>query len=319
MSGSTSSPWGPDDFRFFHQPLLGTFVEVRLPSAVGAERAEQVDRAVIDEMSRLQAVFSAYDPDSELARWQRLEVEWPSEEFSAAMRLALTWQQRSDGRFNTASGVLTEMWRSAQSDGNVPTAADLAAVAVSIREPRFAVDPDGRAHPVGDCSGVNLNAFAKGWIVDRAGARARELVPDSDVLVNAGGDLRHAGGSPIRIGIENPLRPYDNESPLAIVRICGSGLATSGRARQGFRVNGRWYSHVIDPRTGQTVDNYASISVVAHDAATADVLATVLGLLEPADAVRYADEEGAACLLIAPDGAQTRNERWVALEETGRA
>ena len=65
------------------------------------------------------------------------------------------------------------------------------------------------------------------------------------------------------------------------IELRDAGMATSGRARRGYRIGGRWYSHVIDPRTGRTVDDVASVTVVASSAATADVLATLLGVLHP--------------------------------------
>lgn len=66
----------------------------------------------------------------------------------------------------------------------------------------------------------------------------------STLLVNVGGDLVHVGEVPITVAIEDPHRPYDNEEPLTRVPICGHGLATSGGARRGFQIQGRWYGVV---------------------------------------------------------------------------
>lgn len=323
MSSTATPPpaapvWGVDDYRFHHQPLLGTFVEVRVPSAVDARAAEAIDQAVTAEMMRLQGVFSAFDPQSELERWKRGEVSEPSEEFSAAMRMALDWQRSSGGRFNTAAGVVTQLWKHAEAAGSAPSEEARRAASSSIALPRFAIDDHGRPSRGDDCTGINLNAFVKGWIVDRACEAARVAAPDADALVNAGGDLRHVGDAPIRIGIENPLRPYDNEPPVSIVRLCDAGLATSGRARRGFRINNVWYSHVVDPRSGNTVDHHASISVIAPDAATADVLATVAGLMPTDEALSYTQSLGCACFLIDPDGSMHANSAWAVVEESRR-
>lgn len=82
-------------------------------------------------------------------------------------------------------------------------------------------------------------------------------------------------------------------------------VATSGRARRGFRIDGRWYSHVIDPRTGWPVDAPASVSVVAPTAEVADVVATVVGVLGPRDGLAVAERlgySGLGCLTIESDG-----------------
>lgn len=294
---------------FRHHPLLGTSVEVRVDAATGAQ-AERLDAVVVDEIARLERTFSVFDPTSELECWKRGEVDAPTTEFCEAMRAAYSWQVRSGGAFNTSAGTLTALWRRAVDRGRAPTDAELAAAVVSIAEPAYDIDRHGVPRLVGDGAGIVLNAFVKGWIVDRAAALAARTDPTAGVLVNAGGDLRHVGPGIVRVGIENPLRPYDNEPPVARVGLAGAGLATSGRARRGVRLDGRWYSHVIDPRTGRPVDHLASISVIAADAATADVVATIAGMHPPGAAVELASKYGVACLAIDPDGRATVNDRW---------
>lgn len=295
-----------DPHVFRHHPLLGTVVEVRI--ADDAASAAAADRAIVDEIRRLEAVFSAFDPASELSRWKRGELDDPSDDFAPVLVAALDWHHRSGGRFNPLTGLLTRAWRSAESAGAPPPDDHLAELAASIAEPRYDL-VDGWPVPTGDCTHLDLNAFAKGWIVDAAIA-AGLACGVGEVTVNAGGDLAHHGSVAITVGIEHPLRPYDNEPPIARVELGNGGLATSGSARQGFRVGGCRWSHVIDPRTGRPVDAQASISVVGPDAATADVAATILGVLDPAVAVEEAPALGVACLVIAPDGVAIASDGW---------
>ncbi len=309
----------PPTALFRHEPLLGTVVEVRCDGADDAT-AEAIDAAVVAEIERLESVFTVYDPGSELRRWQRGEGGEPGPELSEVLALALGWQLRSGGAFNPAAGAVVALWRAAEARGEPPTPAHQAAVAAVVATPLYHLDPGGvprldvPVSPDAERGVIDLNALAKGWIVDRALAAGREAAPSGvDLVVSAGGDLGHTGPGSARIGIENPLRPYDNEPPVVTVEVQGAGLATSGRARRGFRIGGRWYGHVVDPRTGATADHVAGISVVAPDAATADVLATILGLMPPADAVAHGEAEGVACLVIAPDGTVTANDRWRSL------
>lgn len=272
------------------------------------EVAREVDTRVVAEMERLERIFNAFDPDSELSRWKRDDLESPSPEFDEVMGFALDWQSRSRGRFNPLAGVLTARWRQAEIDGAVPSAEELSSLAASIAEPRCR-RVDGRIARSGDCDDLNLNAIAKGFIVDRAVARVSEY--GGTVVVNAGGDLTHAGPTPIRIGVENPLRPFDNEPPLARLVLADRAVATSGGARRGFRIGGRRYSHVVDPRSGRPADRIASITVVASDAMTADVVATVLGVLDPPAAVAEAPVWGVACLVVGADGTISTSAGWL--------
>jgi thiamine biosynthesis lipoprotein len=305
--------WGERQYRFRHHPLLGTTVEIRVGAGATRRTAGRIDRVAVDEMLRLEQVFSTYRTDSELERWKRGEVPVPSEDLCSALALALDWQERSRGVFNTSSGTLTALWRLAEVRGVPPSQDEMAAAAAAVQHPQYCVE-DGVPFIAGDPSGINLNAFVKGWIADRALTAASLSAPGEDIVVNAGGDLCHSGASAIEVGIENPLRPYDNEPPVARVRVANGGLATSGLARRGFRIAGRWYPHVIDPRTAAAVDTIASISVVASDAATADVLATIVGLLPPEEATDHCTAIGLACLVIDPNGRHWSNRAWADLE-----
>ena len=305
--------WGDRQHRFRQHPLLGTTVEIRVGAGATRRTAGRIERVAIDEMLRLEQVFSTYRADSELERWKRDQVPVPSEDLRSALALALDWQERSRGVFNTSSGTLTALWRLADARGTPPSHLEMAVAAAAVQHPQYCVE-DGVPFIVGNPSGINLNAFVKGWIADRALTAASLSAPDEDIVVNAGGDLCHRGASPIEVGIENPLRPYDNEPPIARVRVANGGLATSGLARRGFRIAGRWYPHIIDPRTAAPVDTIASISVVASDAATADVVATIAGLLSPEQATDYCTALGLACLVIDPNGRHWSNRAWAHLE-----
>ena len=305
-----------------HHPVLGTQLQLTVSGSSRAIAAAQ--RRALAEFERLERMLSVYRPDSEMNRWAAGEVDQPGDELGAVLRLAADWQRRSDGAFNAATGVIADRWKQAVVVGETPDAAEMASLAASVRAPRFAV-VDDRIERLGDCSAVNLNAVAKGYIVDRvaaslgcnpadcsARAEGRRI---SRVVVNAGGDLTHRGAGTLRVGVENPAQPFDNAAPLTVVTLENESMATSGSSRRGFRVGQRWFGHVIDPRNGQPVDHIASASVIAPDTATADVLATVLMVLTPEAGLAVADTlaDVAVCIVEA-DGTLWRNDAWLRRE-----
>lgn len=302
----TSAP-----FRYEHQGLLGTVIDVRVV-ADDETTADAADAVAVAEILRLERVFSAFDDHSELCRWRNGERFVASPEFTELMGRALDWQIRSDGGFNPLTGELSGLWRQAEADGEPPNRSELAAAAASIRAPRYEM-VDGMPVAAGDCSALNLNAIAKGYVVDAAlDAACGPGV--AWVCVNAGGDLAHRGSGSVRAGIENPHRPYDNEPPLLVIEVANAALATSGDARRGFRVGGRWFGHVLDPSTGWPVEEIASISVVAGNAITADSLATVAGVMAPADAVDFLDGlDDVQGLVIRRDRRQLTTAGWADL------
>ncbi len=109
------------------------------------------------------------------------------------------------------------------------------------------------------------SGLVKGWAVERAGERLREVV-DVDWCLNAGGDVLVVcpSNEPFAVGIQDPRDPG---RVVASVSRTGGAVATSGTAARG--------AHLYDPRTGQSVaSRWLSVSVSGPSLEYADVLAT---------------------------------------------
>lgn len=297
----------PVTSRGTYHPLLGTNVEIRV-GAADLARAEAGEQAALAELTRLQSVFSVFDPGSEVSRW-RAGADGPlSAELVEVLAAAEGWWRVSGGAFHPATARLRQRWLRAEAEQTLPSDTELDDLARTLSELPFRVQ-DREVTRRGDCSGVDLNAIAKGFIVDRGVAAAMAAEGVVDVLVNAGGDLRHAGARPLRVGVEDPRRP--GGEPIRVLELTGAALATSGPVHRGFEIRGRWYGHVLDPRTGRPVAGRPSTTVRAPDAMTADALATVVGVLAWPEAARVlSGVPGAAALSVGPDGEVLSAGRW---------
>lgn len=284
-------------------PVLGTVVDLRLEGSPTATAA--AEQAAWETFERLEQEFSVYRSDSRLCQWRSGTAEC-SPDLAAVLSRAAYWYEVSDGAFHPATAALTARWRRAEAEAKLPSPDELAALVTDLP---YRVSQDG-VNRIADCSNVDLNAIAKGYIVDQAAAAAAQIAGISAVVVNAGGDLRHIGAGSVQVGIEDPARPYDNAPPRWRVELSNSALATSGSARRGFQVDGQWLGHVLDPRTGRPVAHTASLSVLAESTMDADALATVLGVSGIAAAMTFARHHQIACLLVAGDGTVHVSENW---------
>ncbi|MBA3020858.1 FAD:protein FMN transferase [Propionicimonas sp.] len=285
-------------------PVLGTVVELRLDGTPAA--TSLAEAAAWERFESLEQVFSTYSADSELSRWRAGDVLDCSAELSAVLTAAEHWHRVSGGAFHPLTRALTRRWQRAEAEGRLPSTEELAA----LREPLPYVIGEAGAVRTGDCAELDLNAIAKGYIVDCAARDALAVPGMTAVVVNAGGDLRHLGDGSVSVGIEDPAKPFDNLPARWRVQVSNAALATSGSARRGFRVGEHWLGHVLDPRTGWPVAHTASISVLANDALSADALATVLGVLAPTEALEFAAAAAIGCLLVTADGAVRASPAW---------
>lgn len=273
------------------EPLLGTRAELQV-TADDAVAAASAESQIIDEVRRLESVFTVFDAASALNDYRRTgQTSVP--ELIEVVTLADEWHHRSGGAFDPRLHPLIELWDQGEAAGKPPSAAALAA-AVSQRDTAGA-DFD------------NLNAIAKGWI---AQAALTIVDTDGDAVVDGawlslGGDVVHRGSGTVTVGIEDPHRPYDNAVPLARIEISNEAVATSGGARRWWTIGGRRYPKVLDPRSGLPAEHVASATIVAPDAAVADVLATIATVAETDLTLDLAQAAGAVCLLVHPDRSRT--------------
>ena len=165
---------------------------------------------------------------------------------------------------------------------------------------RIQMDDTARSVDLPGDLALDLGGIAKGWTVDRV---ALALAPLGPVLVDAGGDLRVVGtvqDEPWPIGVQEPFTP---ERDRALVRLRCGALATSSIGGRRWQRGDLMLHHVIDPRTGTSVDSdlYA-VTVHAPDAITADVAAKVVLVLGSGAGTAYLLKRGLPALLTAIDG-----------------
>lgn len=295
-------------YAFHYEHVLGTSLELQFVSS-RADAAASAESRVLSELDRLAEILSGYSATSELMRWQaaRGEATRVSRELAEVLEACEQWRVRTGGAFNPAAVSLVELLRAVDSQHDDV----LHARTREIDQPHWRVDRHAGVAQRLTTLAISLDALAKGWIVDRLALLARAVEGVTQVLVNIGGDIRHLGERPVIVRVTDPRAPADNAAPIAEVKLCGEALATSGGYHRGFLMDGRYVSHIIDPRSGRPADGVISASVIAPDCATADALSTTFSVMRPAESVALADSiTGVGCLLVERDGTITTNAAW---------
>lgn len=302
----------PRDYIFRHENVLGTSLELRV-RADTPDAAEKAEAKVLAEIDRLSGIASSYAPTSEFSRWQQTRgtATKLSIELFELLTQAEHWQKRSGGVFNPGVESLTRAWQEAARQGQPPSPVALDAALGRATAAAWSLDPITReATHLSDCP-LTLNAVAKGYIIDHAGAAA--CAAGSGVrglLLNIGGDLRAWGELETPVNIADPRHDAENAGAMASVRVRQQAIATSGNYRRGVEIQGRSYSHIIDPRNGQPAADVLSATVIAPDAATAGPLATILNILSPEEVAHRTDLKGIEWMVVRADGTTLRSPGW---------
>jgi len=298
---------------------MGTFVTVCV-YAPGEDPAAAAVDAALAEVARLEHLLSHFDPDSDVSKINRAPYGAAvavSQDTIECLTLAYDVSRRTAGAFDVTVGPLVMLWKNAGKSGVLPTPDEIAAVREKVSYEPLLIDPDARTVTLRkDGVTLDLSAVAKGFIMDKAAAvlRARGI---SAGFVNGGGDMafigQNPGGAKWRVGVADPFNPSAVVSKLFVPEC---GVVTSGNYQQFSRIQGKHYSHIIDPRTGWALDGDsapASVTVVARDAGAADAWATALSVLGR-DGLKPAQDAGVDFLMyFANDG------KLVSFESPGMA
>ena len=290
----------------FHDPcVLGT----RLTLAVmaggqgGAYAAACAARAEID---RLDAVFNWRDASSEISRLNRAGSFEASEDLFAVVEAAEHWRQTSGGAVSGRLGRLLERWRMSG-----PDRVEAAALAQAVGVAEVKLDAATRTIMRPEIVRFDLDAIAKGYIVDRALVAAMSVGGITGAMLDIGGDIRCAGAGPDggrwRVDVPDPLSTFDNAPLAGEAGLADAAIATSGCGPRDVGVDGSVRSATLDPRTGWPVEHRRSATAIASSAMEADALATAMLVLDEDEAERLAARlPGVSARIAHPGGS-----RWI--------
>ena len=320
----TSNTRPPADFagrgsRLFvshYENVLGTSMELKV-LAPSEREASLSEKAALKEIARLGRILSGYDTASEFSHWlhtsgQPVKV---SPELFEVLSLFDEWRTRTGGALDASAEVITRLWRQAATRGQVPDQQALARAVAEVQQPHWQLDPVNQTATHLSQAPLMLNSFAKSYIIRRAADAAMAAANARATVVNIGGDLVVSGDWKETVQISDPKADAENDTPIDRLLITNKAVATSGNYRRGELIAGHWYSHIVDPRTGQPADAVISATVVAPRATDAGALATAFNVLSPDESVRLASGlPGVEYLIITRAGQRIASPGWHALE-----
>ena len=287
---------------------MGTTWSVHCVSATRIDLYALHD-AVQSRLDDVVAQMSTWDADADITRFNHAKAgEWFAlrDDFLHVLTAALAIAAASEGAFDPTVSPLVAAWGFGAHAGarGRPSNADLVAARARVGWQHLRFDPaDRRIRQPGGVM-LDLSAIAKGYGVDVVAALLKRHGIDA-ALVEVGGELygygRKADGKPWRVLVESsPDEEADSEGlEPRVLALDGLAVATSGDRWHAYNQDGRRYSHILDPRSGEPVtDAAAAVTVVAADAMHADAWATALTVMGSRNGHAFALRHGLAARFL---------------------
>ncbi len=288
-------------------PAMGTRVSVTALGASPARTEEATGRA-IEEMARLIALLSRYEPGSALTCLNDAgTLRHPPLELRRVVVSSALYHTMSRGAFDVTVAPIVDLYRA--SGGTIPSEA-ATREALQLVGPRHITMSGHELRFERSGMWITLDGIAKGFIVD---AMAGELQRHGirDFLIDAGGDIRTSGtnqaGDAWRIAVRDPAGAGITGDTIPA---SNAAIATSGGYENYFGVDTHLH-HIVNGTTGTSPHRAASVTIMAPTAMAADALATAAFVMEPSGAVDLIESiPGCACLVIDSEGHHLPSHGW---------
>jgi FAD:protein FMN transferase len=301
----------------FDRPLMGTRFRLVF-YADDATHAQAAADAAFARIDQLNHVMSDYDPTSELSRLSHSSGQGTavhvSDELWAVLAESKRYWELSGGAFDVTVGPIVRLWRRARRLHELPRERSVkeALDAVGFDHVRMN-EKDHTVELTKPNMLLDLGGIAKGYACDRAldVLRAHGY---GRALVDGGGDLALGDPPPGKAGwrigaapiphLGSPTGGGEEEGendgpPTRYLLLANVGIATSGDAFQYVQIDGKRYSHLVDPKTGVGLTDHSGVTVVAPTGTAADALASAVSVLGPKKGLALIESlPGTAALIL---------------------
>ena len=260
--------------------MMGTIVEV-------TAQDKSAINAAFEELKKIDRIANNFDPGSELSQLNAQGGLKVSQDLFTLVKESLKYYNLSGGAFDITVCPILDIWKKRIRDSDdgrqdlaLPSDEEIRDKLRLVGSDKIFINaPESRVKFSQPGMSLDLGAIAKGYAVDKAAGRLKELGITS-AMINAGGNIYCLGKKGRRkwhIGIQHPRNP---ERIIFYLDLEDRAAATSGDYQQYFISGKKRYSHILDPKTGRPVDNgLASVTIIAKSATTADALSTTVFVL----------------------------------------
>ncbi|MFN8250739.1 MAG: FAD:protein FMN transferase [Ferruginibacter sp.] len=286
--------------------LMGNRFEITV-AGTGEAWATEMIAAGVDEIKRIEKLLTTFNEESETSLINRNAGIAPvkvSEEVFNIIERSIRISAITQGAFDITYGSIDKrLWNFDESMTELPPLKKAQKMVRLINYKNILLDKTaGTVFLKEKGMRIGFGGIGKGY----AAEMAKQVMQQRGVtsgIVNASGDLTTWGfqpdGTPWTVGIVHPdYKAY----PFSYMNISDMAVATSGNYEKFVMINGKKYSHTINPRTGLPVTGIKSVTIISPNAEICDAMATpvtIMGISAGLDLINQLQQ--VECVIIDDD------------------
>jgi FAD:protein FMN transferase len=283
--------------------LMGNRFELSIVST-NSDWSNHIFDLAVAEISRIEKLLTTFSPDSQTNQINDAAGVFPVKvdpEIFQLIQRSIRISNLTQGAFDITYGSIDKsLWNFDKTMTSLPSK-EIAQQMVRLIDYKKVIldEKDSTIFLQEKGMRIGFGGIGKGYAAEMAKRlMIREGIENG--IVNAAGDLTTWGnqpnGKPWTIGIADP----DNKNlPFSYLNISNMAVATSGNYEKFVVIEGKKYSHTINPKTGLPISGIKSVTIIAPNAEIADALATPVTVMGVKVGIDLIDQiKGIACVVI---------------------
>jgi FAD:protein FMN transferase len=290
----------------FQRPKMGSPFIITVYTDDSIKLGKVIDIAY-KRVDTLNQIFSDYLENSEINTLCKTAkpLDWQpiSADLFHLLNLSKAAFEASGGAFDVTIAPVIKLWRKARKEKQLPDDAVLKTALSKVGFKHLELDKSPKMRFYTEGVSLDFGGIVKGF----AAQEVVNILTNKGFpicLVDAGGDLAMGLPPPSkdsiktgwRIGVSVPNS--ENELISAFLYLKNQAVATSGDLYQSVEINGKTYSHIVNPKTGLGLTHRRNVTVIAPDGAQADWLATACSVLSIRKALKLVKKYQNVSVLI---------------------
>ncbi|THF53445.1 FAD:protein FMN transferase [Flavobacterium supellecticarium] len=263
--------------------LMGNNFTISVVAEQEAFAQTNIERAIA-EIRRIEQLFTTYKDDSQTNRINKNAGIAPitvDQEVFDLIERSIRISKITQGAFDISYGSIdTSLWNFDKTMTALPSKEEAKKRVHLINYKNIILDKSNYSVFLKEKGmRIGFGGIGKGY----AAERAKKILIENNVssgIINASGDLttwgKQPNGKQWTIGIANPDQPT---AAFSFIEISDKAVATSGNYEKFILIDGKKYSHTIDPKTGLPIRGIKSVTIICNNAELADAMTTPIAIM----------------------------------------
>lgn len=262
-------------FEFSH-PQMGTMFRIILYAPDSAKALAATQKAFI-RLDTLNIILSDYREDSEINRLCRTsgtgEFVKVSNDLWKITQESIRGARLTENHFDITIGPMTQLWRRMKRQKQLPTDTQIAEARAKVGIGNIILNSKNKAVMLKKQGmRIDFGGIGKGYAEDEM-MKVLQADGIKSAMIEAGGNIVVSNAPPQKKGWKIIINNKDY-----YLKNCG--VSTSGDMYQFVEIDGKKYSHIIDPKIGIGGTELHQVTIISKDGTSSEWLSKALYLMD---------------------------------------